>query len=283
MDFYQIYRPLTATPLSRDETYQEYEPCEALKPYIRCFWGSPQPYTETANDHMSKIVIPDTCMDIIFQINYTKNQWDSSFCGINDTSFYPDDKTGELCMVSTFAIRFYAWSAVLFSEESMRETKNGFFDASHYFSHIVKEIEPFLFDTTSMEQRIPMAERILLRHLHPERSNRIISDCMAEMLRHEGRLPVEELAKEIHVSRRQIERVFQENIGVTPKTLSSLFRYQHVWRDALYNKNFCVQDAVSRFGYTDQSHLLKEFKKFHSVTLREAVRQAEEMSHFYNI
>lgn len=67
------------------------------------------------------------------------------------------------------------------------------------------------------------------------------------------------------------------------KPLSSLFRYQHVWRDAVYSKNFCVQDAVFRYGYTDQAHLLKEFKKFHSVTTREAVKQAQETSHFYNM
>lgn len=37
MEFYQIYRPLTASPHSCDDTYREYEPCEALKPYPRSF------------------------------------------------------------------------------------------------------------------------------------------------------------------------------------------------------------------------------------------------------
>ena len=283
MEFYQVYQPLTSSPLSWDDTHREYEPCDALKPYIRCFWGSQRPYTETAKDHIAGIVTPDTCMDIIFETNFTENRLDNSFCGIDDASFFSAEKTGAFCTVSTFAIRFYAWSAVLFSEESMRHVKNSFFDAAAYFSRITKEIEPFLFDITRMEERIPIVERILLRHLHPERQNRIVTDCLAEMLRHEGRLPVDRLSREVHVSLRQIERVFQENIGVTPKTLSSLVRYQNVWKDALYNKNFCVQDAVARFGYTDQAHLLKEFNKFHSVTLRDAVKQAQDMSHFYNI
>lgn len=276
MDFYQIYRPLTAAPLSWDDTHREYEPCRALKPYIRCFWGSSRPYTETGTQHTSGIVIPDTCMDIIFNINYTKNCLKSRFCGINDASFCAAGRNAASCDVSTFAIRFYAWSAVLFSEEPMQSVKNGFFDAGIYFSQIKKEIESFLFEITSMEERIPLVERILLRHLNLERKNRIVTDCLAEMLRHEGRLPVDKLAGEVHVSQRQIERVFKENIGITPKKLSSLFRYQYVWRDALYNKDFCMQDAVFRFGYTDQAHLLKEFKKYHSATPREAVKLATE-------
>lgn len=274
MNFYRIYRPLTAAPLFWDDTHREYEPCEALKPYIRCFWGSSRPYTETETSHTPEIVIPDTCMDIIFKVNFTENRLESSFCGINDASFCSTGRNAAFCNISTFAIRFYAWSAVFFSEESMQSVKNGFFDAGVYFPHIKKEIEPFLFDITSMEERIPLVEHILLRHFRPERKNRIIADCLAEMLRHEGRLPVDKLAGEVHVSRRQLERVFKENTGVTPKTLSSLLRYQYVWRDALYNKDFCVQDAVSRFGYTDQSHLLKEFKKYHSATLRKAVKLA---------
>ena len=280
MDFYQIYRPLTAAPLSWDDTHREYEPCKALKPYIRCFWGSSRPYTETGTPHAPDVVIPDTCMDIIFSVNFTENRLENSFCGINDTSFCATDRKTALCDVSTFAIRFYAWSAVLFSEESMQNVKNGFFDAGMYFPNIKKEIEPFLFEITSMEERIPLVECILLRHLHLERKNRIVTDCLAEMLRNKGRLPVDKLAGEVHVSRRQIERVFKENIGITPKTLSSLFRYQYVWKDVLYNKDFCIQDAVSRFGYTDQAHLLKEFKKYHSATPREAVKRARCTAHF---
>ena len=35
-----------------------------------------------------------------------------------------------------------------------------------------------------------------------------------------------------------------------------------------------VLDAVERFGYTDQSHLLREFKRFHGIPLTQARRIA---------
>ncbi len=38
-----IYRPITAQPFLSDQAYTEIQPCEALKPYICCFWGTRKP------------------------------------------------------------------------------------------------------------------------------------------------------------------------------------------------------------------------------------------------
>lgn len=34
------YMPLTASPYRRDKFHIEIPPCDALKPYVRCFWGT---------------------------------------------------------------------------------------------------------------------------------------------------------------------------------------------------------------------------------------------------
>lgn len=66
-DFHLIYRPLIATPLSLNETYDEIAPCVALRPYICCFWGSHVAYQPGVTGlHREKLIIPDTCMDLIF-------------------------------------------------------------------------------------------------------------------------------------------------------------------------------------------------------------------------
>ena len=64
----RLYHPITGTPFQSDETYREVTPCAALAPYIRCFWGSEHPLL--ARPHEGGIVIPDTCMDIIFTLDY---------------------------------------------------------------------------------------------------------------------------------------------------------------------------------------------------------------------
>ena len=39
---------------------------------------------------------------------------------------------------------------------------------------------------------------------------------------------------------------------------------------------FSIQEAVSRYDYADQAHLLNEFKRFHGVSPKEAMRIALE-------
>ena len=80
------YHPITGTPFQADETYREYAPCDALKPYIRCFWGTEKPVLPRDSAPQCGLVIPDTCMDVIFDVNYTRNTFTSTFCGLDDTS-----------------------------------------------------------------------------------------------------------------------------------------------------------------------------------------------------
>ncbi len=266
-----FYNPITATPFAHNESYMEFEPCEALRPYIKCFWGTKEPYRHRKTDIPTRgIVTPDTCVDIIFTVDFTNNRIDGGFCGIDDRTFMTYDANDEEKEISIFAIRFFAWCAVLFSEESMSDTRNAFFDVGHYFSRLQREIVPCLFDITDMESRIRLAEAHLIKHIHLERRNTVLTDAVLEMLKRKGNMEIGRLAKDIHTSSRHLERLFQENIGVSPKRLASLVKYQYLWNDILFHPEFQVLDAVHQYGYTDQAHLLHDFKKFHGMNIKEA-------------
>lgn len=106
------------------------------------------------------------------------------------------------------------------------------------------------------------------------RENAVVNDTIQNVLIYKGSLDVSTLAKESFVSTRQLERLFHEYVGITPKKLSNLIRYQFLWRDILYEPDFDVLSAVHKFGYTDQSHLLREFKRYYSMDIHRARRVA---------
>ena len=280
VEFHKIYKPLTAVPFRKDSTYAEYEPCEALRPYVRCFWGtcekvSRQRETDFLGETNSRekdgkqLVIPDTCMDIIFKIDHKKSLVESKFCGVDDRAFQ-GTAVAEGEQVSTFAIRFYAWSVALFADDSMKEVKNGSFDLEQYFSGIKREIEPILFEITDIKDRMKRTEEYLLKHISVKMGYPMFLQATGHILDKKGNVNIALLARDTGIGSRQLERVFKEYIGLSPKRFASLIRYQQVWRDLLFSNTFDVQDAVLRYGYTDQAHLLHEFKRYHTMSLQKA-------------
>lgn len=271
MNILESYRPITATPFKKNESYIEVEPCAELKPYIRCFWGSKRTFIQPKTDiDTSDIVIPDTCMDIIFDINFTDNIIYGNFVGIDDRTFFTHSKNDRELELSVFGIRFYAWSAILFAEENMKEAYNSFTDVQYYFSKLKKELEAKLFDLITLEERVALTQKFLLRYLHRRTVKPLFMEAVGEIVYKKGNVKALQLAKELHISSRQLERIFKEQVGVSPKKLASLVRYQCLWNDAVYRTDFHIQDEVHELGYVDQAHLLNDFRNFHTMSLTAA-------------
>ena len=269
----QIYRPITASPFQNGEEYCEIEPCEALKPFIRCFWGTLNPIsTDFSSEH--GLVIPDTCMDIIFNVDYKHNNCGGFFCTVDEKSYLTTSGACEKSGMATFAIRFYAWTAILFSETDFRNSKNSHFSVDEFFSALKSHLEPLLFDVPTLRRKIEIAENFLLKNLHTERINSDLMNALYFMLSSCGRAKISDIRDYTAVSEKQLERIFNYNMGISPKAFSSLLRYQLLWQEMVYSPNFNVLDAVEKYGYSDQSHLLNDFKRRHLLTPKEAVEFA---------
>lgn len=155
-----LYHPITANPAGGGE----YLPGRLLQPYIRCFWGSgaqppPPQRTET--------IIPDSCMDIIWEWDERTGESGGIFCGINDSPF----ETGQAAQpvpTQRFAIRFHFWAVHLFADEPLTEVLNVHVPVEHYFRTFRKELGDRLQHIRTMNERIAAAEDFLLRRLNGE-------------------------------------------------------------------------------------------------------------------
>ena len=267
-----MYHPITATPWLNDDTYSEIAPCEALRPYIRCFWGTKYPLAAVSAAEPG-LVIPDTCMDIIFDVNYTKSSVGGIFCALDEHS-YRSGGGGGTDVTATFAIRFYAWSAILFAERDFHGTKNRSFAIDEFFDSLRRELTPMLPDAPTLEDKIRLAEAALLRRLRADRADSNLLNAVYFMLKTGGRAKIPELCGYAGISERQLERLFSYHMGVSPKAFSSLVRYQLLWQDIIAGR-FRALDAVEKFGYFDQAHMLHDFRRHHLLGIRDAVIFAE--------
>jgi len=91
------------------------------------------------------------------------------------------------------------------------------------------------------------------------------ADLAAALVNHveqcAGNVRVSELARQAALSERQLERIFNHAVGLSPKLYARIVRYRRV-RAALVAGTRPCADLALRFGYTDQSHLLRDLRGF---------------------
>ena len=276
-----LYCPLIAKPFIKTQVFREVLPTAELRPYIRCFWGGEAARAQEVKSGEPDLIIPDTCADLIFRINETTGKVSCGFAGISDCCGFSHFSGNSLDRFSTFAIRFYGWAAHRFSQDSMSGTLNGCCNGEERFERLCLLLSKRLPELCTLEERISFAEKLLISMLPASRKDRLFDEAVLTVMDSRGALDISALAKEVFVSTRQLEWVFREKAGVSPKKLSGLIRYQLLWQEIVLNKGFDIQDAVLKYGFTDEAHLMREFRRYHGMNIREAGLMRQEMSQIY--
>lgn len=273
-----LYFPITANPAQTSE----FLPSQALQPYIRCYWGSATPRirTEVSVPIVDKVscyappmetIIPDTCMDIIWNLNESTGITTTVFSGINDAPFeVPSDRGGG--MITTFGIRFHFWAVHFFADDHLRDVLNAFVDVDQYFGTFKRELGLLLEQANSMNERIAAAETYLFQRLeHGGRTNDRMMNAVYTLIKQKGVVTAEDLETSSNLSRRQLERLFQEYIGVSPKKTADLVRFQNVWREMYHVQTKNMQDLIFTYGFSHQPHFINSFKKYAGRTPLDAL------------
>lgn len=274
LTFNTQFQPLTSRPFLRGPSYAEYTPCEELRPYISCFWEVGE---NEGPPHV--LVIPDLCFDIIFEIDRARQKLGIRICGLMDGPVLVGDgveKSPRPAFAGrweSFAVRFHFWAIRLFLDMNMRDIYNRVVELDMVWPGCMREFEAFFY-LESTGRRIAWMEAFLMRRLDCGGYNPNFFHSVEYVLKSAGRSSVKEICAESCVSQRQMERLFLREMGMSIKRTASLVRYQNVWREVAGLQRFDVQEAVYRYGYADQSHLLNEFKRFHGMTPEQAKRLA---------
>lgn len=270
IDFHLKYKPTTANPYLFDETYFEVPPSQQLKPFIRCFWGSGKSYNpHTSCLYRNMLIIPDTCFDILFIKNNKTGIIKTIFTGMNDR--YVIDQWAEQDNdMSLFAIRFHFWTLSLFSRFPMAGTINQVIPPEEIFPHVAELCE-LIFERRDFKDRICLAEQYLITLLSFGNLYEPFFNGTDFILKHKGVGTLQQLSLHLSYSERQVQRIFLNYLGITPKHFMNLVRYQSVWQEILSLRSVNYIDIVHKYGYTDQSHLIADFKKHHSMTPQDAL------------
>jgi AraC-like DNA-binding protein len=121
-----------------------------------------------------------------------------------------------------------------------------------------------LLNTPSLEARFTCVERWLLARLKPRTIvHPAVRWAVDRIAASGGRMSIAELATQTGFTRKHLGNLFQQQVGVSPKSLARIHRF----RGALGLLNAADGQVpwaalAEHCGYYDQSHLINEFRRF---------------------
>jgi AraC-like DNA-binding protein len=106
-------------------------------------------------------------------------------------------------------------------------------------------------------------------------SDRLLVQAGDAMRAAKGTLPVSQVAAAAHATVRTLERKFKESSGYTVKDVSGLMRFEQARNQLWRHPGTSLAGLAHELGYTDQSHLSREFKRYSGTTPAAFARKAK--------
>jgi len=162
--------------------------------------------------------------------------------------------------------------------------------ASEFYNSIIPVEDVFGEKATVLEEKLSKQnnqERIsLLNHFFssmittkPTYNQLLINHSLHFITCCNGHFSVKQLIEYTGFTERQLERKFKESVGLNPKKFGNIVRLHHFLKllkdkPSDVNLTSICYDA----GFSDQSHLIKEFKKHTGITPREYLYSTKKLT-----
>jgi AraC-like DNA-binding protein len=92
--------------------------------------------------------------------------------------------------------------------------------------------------------------------------NPIITHATTKIARYPSKEVLMHIQKELHITERTFQRVFEKNIGIAPNVYRRICQFNNAFQQLNNRKFNKLSDIAFHNGYSDQSHFIRAFKEF---------------------
>lgn len=94
----------------------------------------------------------------------------------------------------------------------------------------------------------------------------IIKYAATKIAGHPSKEALIRVQKELHITERTFQRMFEKNIGLAPNLYRRICQFNSAFQQLNNRKYFKLSDIAFENGYADQSHYIRSFKEFTNLT-----------------
>lgn len=268
--------------------YQTYAPAPILSKYIRCYWTLES--SETTPPVSKEKIFPDGCIELVFhygdlfeeyKTGDTSDVQPRSFIYGQIEKFIEIKATGK---IGVLGIRFFPNGLKPFVRFNINEITGNAVAVQDLWGKDGEIIEDKILNAPPIEQKIFLLEAFLISKLNNTGANDIVVErCVDSILRSDGNVTIKDLAFQLNIGRRHLERKFVSSVGLSPKLLSRITRFNNTL-NLLEHKQFSSLTMVAyEGGFYDQAHFIKDFKDFTGLNPKEYFSQNLGLVKYFNL
>jgi AraC-like DNA-binding protein len=260
-------------------SYREWTPIPELAGLVEAIWSlrcdDPLPPADPQR------ILPDGCSELILNFADPVEQVLSSgrtvrqppivFVGQLPSPLYIRP-TGRLDQVG---IRFRPAGAAGFMREPQSRLLGIGVSLHDLAPKLARALAGAAFDATSADARIATIQTGLAAAVR--RSPTPIGRLADRVVRSWGAAPIDDLVHDIGLSARQLGRRFQLEVGLRPKLLARICRFQRIFH-ALESHPAHWAQVAADCGYFDSSHLIRDVRELAGETPSRLIEESDRLT-----
>jgi AraC-like DNA-binding protein len=249
------------------------QPEKQLSPYVAFIWVFESSFGVPIAD--SRIIVPDGRAKIIIPYR-------NSLCAAVNTRLLnakeqhiflvgiqsnPTTIASTATDTGTIGVELTPKGLYHFFNLSMHEITNRMVSFEELFGPQGARLQNRVGDAEDPQEKIMLLQTALTHLLHKNEKEYALLDHTLDLLAQtHGMIRVQELEAHLGYTRRYLDLLFKEHVGVSPKSLASILRFQEVYQVWMQHKSPTFFRNHWPAYYYDQSHFIKEFKRFTGFT-----------------
>jgi AraC-like DNA-binding protein len=251
--------------------YAEFAAPAWLADIVRCVWILSGPAAATLQPQP---VVPDGCAEIVLNLADPFRRFRRSDLWETQPHSMVVGQITEAVVIAPsggvdlVGIRLQPWGAFSVLQVPATDLRDALVPLDTITGDMARDLPGALREQSTPASRAATVFRYLERHARrslpaPRSRARAI---VIEATRHAEAMTVRSLAARLGLGERQVERELARHVGLRPKMLLRIARFQHALAVARGNETLSWSAVAARAGYFDQAHLTHEFRRFAACT-----------------
>lgn len=246
-----------------DIGFKQVRPSPQLRPFVQWFWAieSNGPVLDKRQEFMH----PDGSLSLLFNWGDALQMEDGRY---PQTATFHQIRPHSQLMTLTgniraFGILFRPGGAYPFFGIPMYEIASG----NVVYKDQLSQLNEQLAQRSTFNKKIMLAETWLMRLLSREHTPSQLIPASINLINYNlGKQPIHEVAQNVYVSERQLERLYKKEVGLSPKKYARLVRLHHARNAIKQAKMPNLSEIALHTGFYDQAHFNREFKNSIGIT-----------------